>query len=446
MLLLVVVFSATSLLANIVTPVSLFVIAVAAPAAQSASATTTTAAAAAAAAAATQQQPSKSHIATSNSSTPMNNTCTTNYDALLVLNAAAKAVGVRPATFAPRLLKRIVWKIEKTYVRIISWLDCPDSKLSLRVLWWKAIFGNSSERYSPVHDDGLAYDMLPNVVRVPVCPLVCRWFLYPARWMTHVVVEIRTAYLDRAIRRIAANVAAEAENADLSKNAATTKVRLITMGGGYDIRSIKLLNEDSAVIDEAIELDLPDVVEAKRKMFQRLQERRKRLLPNRTSNNSSNSLMMKMPTLYATDFRRLDDVSILLRKIMARGDDDSASSSSSSWHNIFLFEGVLMYLEDDDDGELSMKLLRVCRNAAIAAAECDGVHYSDKRCIATTASLCFADRIIPKKEGINSNNFDNDIERSVAESLLAGKAGWTLVDWLVKGGGTRHMGVAKIRL
>lgn len=290
---------------------------------------------------------------------------------LKVANHAASIVGVRPISCAPKLIKKFAWRIEKALLKCVSWFHIPDSKLSLRVLWWKAIFGNNSK--SPVFDNGLAYDMLPGFVRL----LVSRPFspLYP-RW-THVVIEIRTAYLDSAVRNLVNSA---------KSNDRTTKIRLITMGGGYDIRSIKLQD----IVDEAIELDLPDVVGAKRSILQRLQKRRPEC---------------RLPTLYAVDLLRLDNVSSLLQTILGGDGDDE------SWHTIFLFEGVLMYLDEN----APMELIRVCRRAV------DG----------HSASLCFADAILK----------DSD-DREIAELELS-KAGWRIVDWLVKGGRTRHMGIAE---
>ena len=106
-----------------------------------------------------------------------------------------------PRWRAPRFLKRLAWRLEKRLLQVISWFDpCspPDSKLSLRVLWWKAVAANDIS--SPVFEhNGVTYDMLPSGFRILVRePL--RSLLYP-RW-THVIIEIRTAYLDQVIRRI----------------------------------------------------------------------------------------------------------------------------------------------------------------------------------------------------------------------------------------------------
>ena len=188
------------------------------------------------------------------------------------------------------------------------------------------------------------------------------------------VVEIRTAYLDTAVRNIIQTV---------KSRDSTRKIRLVTMGGGYDTRSIKM----QELLDEAIELDLPEVVQAKKEVFQRLQRRRPEC---------------KLPHLYALDLQRLDEVSKLLENILER---------DSSWHTIFLFEGVLMYL---DEG-VPLRLLEVCRRAV------------DRN----TAHVCFADLLL------RGTDASNEAEAELSD------VGWKLTDWVVKGGRTRHMGVAE---
>ena len=291
---------------------------------------------------------------------------------------ASLAVGVKPPTSAPRLLKRLAWKLEKHLLRFISMFDpCspPDSKLSLRVLWWKTVAANDAT--SPVYEeDSLTYDMLPSGFRWLVSTPLSQ---FHPRWI-HVIIEIRTAYLDQVIGRIR------------NRTDPCTKLRLISMGGGYDARSVKLLL--GGVIDEAVELDLPQVIEAKKKILQRLCRRR----PTQT---------IVLPTFYAIDLTQLGNVEKMIHAIVRDKNDPQ------QWYNIFVFEGVLMYLPDG----VPCALLKTIRQALDATRQ--------------RGSLIFADAL---------ENIPNDDMETAFQELA--RYGWKVVEWLPKGGKTRHMGCA----
>jgi O-methyltransferase involved in polyketide biosynthesis len=90
------------------------------------------------------------------------------------------------------------------------------------------------------------------------------------------------------------------------------------------------------------------------------------------------------------------------------------TSPQMTWHTIFLFEGVMIYLDEGVPEALLNMLSRV-------------LNKTGKR-----GSLVFADRL----ENIPGGDFD------IARRELA-KNGWTITDWLPKPGLARHMGCAE---
>lgn len=204
------------------------------------------------------------------------------------------------------------------------------------------------------------------------------------------------------------------------------------MGGGYDTRSFKLLEQMlmnnrtaehrglllrqrrrlgrqrlsqstpknayqnlTCQFDlECYELDLPVVVEAKRKLI------KSRLLRRRPWLKS----FVDYPRLIEADFNDLASTRQTLESIVAL---------DKRTHNIVVFEGVMIYL---DEG-VPHGILEMC------AGVLEG----------SNSTLCFADRL----ENIPGG--DEDAARVEME-----KTGWTLDDWLSKPGLARHMGVARL--
>jgi O-methyltransferase involved in polyketide biosynthesis len=159
-------------------------------------------------------------------------------------------------------------------------------------------------------------------------------------------------------------------------------------------------NITSEVDLECFELDLPDVVHAKKQLlYSRLFRRRPWLKE-----------LIDYPTLVPVDFNNLTATEHALNGILS-GDDANAGNVS----NIILFEGVMIYL---DEG-VPHSLLELCSNSLRK--------YSSK------GYLCFADRL----ENIPGG--DKDAAHIEMEST-----GWELMDWLSKPGLARHMGVARI--
>jgi O-methyltransferase involved in polyketide biosynthesis len=241
----------------------------------------------------------------------------------------------------------------------------------------------ANDRSSPAYDGGLTYDLLPTY---------CRWIISP--WLVnfyprllHCNVEIRTAFLDRAIKKCATQVRQLTIPGDKPQ-----RVRLVTFGGGYDVRSMKLMEQ--GIIDEAVELDLPIVIQAKRRCLE----------SNRFRNRRPN---IAVPTLYEVDLNQLDQVRAILQKVIKR--DDNVIT-------IFLFEGVLMYLNDG----VSHQLRSLCNHVL---QENHNMH----------GYLCMADRL--------DTVTDNDVE--VVRSVLVA-SNWQLVDFLAKPGAARHMASARL--
>jgi hypothetical protein len=248
---------------------------------------------------------------------------------------------------------------------------------------------------SPVYDpDRWTYDLLPTVSRWLIFRLI------PARLfprLHHANIELRTTYLDTMIlKEIAANM--------------NKRIRLISLGGGYDVRSVRLLT--SGQVDEAWELDIPSVVESKCIMLERLQRRRQRL--NQTT---------ILPTCRSVDLNNLIQVQEILQDILIEKSSSSSSASSSEqeWHTIFVSEGVLIYLDPTVPG----KLLKLCAETVTTATPTSGGD--------ATASLCLADRLENSPGG----------EELAGRQELA-RASWSLIDWEPKPGLARHMAVARL--
>jgi len=269
-----------------------------------------------------------------------------------------------------------------------------NSALNLACIWWKAMSGN--DRSSPVYDEGLSYAMLPSVSRVAY--LSFRRF-YPR--LHHANVEIRTAFLDKSVREIVEEAR--------SRNR-KTKIRLVSMGAGYDVRSIKFLSK--GLVDSAYELDLPQVIEAKQRLLRRAQRRKKDLLDK------------FLPQAFAVDLNDSSAVRNILTDIVAGNYDEYCdgvkSSNEEPTETIILFEAVMIYLNENKPTEL----LEICSSVCKSQNLNDSSHHT---------SLVFADRL----ENIPGGDYD--IGKEVLASL-----GWNIVEWLPKPGLARHMGRAEI--
>mmetsp|Transcript_40570 Transcript_40570/g.73154 ORF Transcript_40570/g.73154 Transcript_40570/m.73154 type:complete len:356 (+) Transcript_40570:584-1651(+) len=337
-----------------------------------------------------------------------------------------------------------------------------DSKLALACLWWKALSGNDPT--SPVHDHQLSYDLLPPITRWIVHRRLCRW--YPR--LHHANVEIRTAYLDKSVTNVINTIMSDTtsplSNTTTMLMTPRKKIRLIVMGGGYDTRSMKLLERSLPLLQnndtenstqqqqqqsrrqkqqqpsrpllknafdnsttsnddydlECYELDLPEVVRAKRQLLQTRLFRRRPWL---------REAAVDYPKLISVNFNNLDDTRRALEEILFVSDnnnmdDDSLGSVvSTGVNNIILFEGVMIYL---DEG-IPHSLLELCSNVLSKSNDPSSSSSS-------SGYLCFADRL----ENIPGGEED-------AANMEMESTGWELLDWLPKPGLARHMGVARLK-
>lgn len=307
------------------------------------------------------------------------------------VETVASRLGVKPLKDASKETWQRAWKTQKRALPLLHSTDgCkpPDSKLNIACMWWKALSGN--DKSSPVYDNGLAYDMLPSGWRKIIRPRR----LYPR--LHHVNVELRTAYLDSQITEIAGIVRGQHQEGGGQVN----KIRLICMGAGYDTRGVRMIERKS--VDQVIELDLPGVVEAKERLFQRLLKRRPWLKE------------LSMPTLVPADFNDLADVEEKLNAILLP-DDSSRDDDDDEWHTIFVFEAVMIYLDDSVPSSLLNITSRVIRENSLKG------------------SICFADRL----ENVPGGDFDMGVKEMENN-------GWKLRDWCPKPGMARHMGSASL--
>jgi hypothetical protein len=303
---------------------------------------------------------------------------------------AAVQLGVQPSWNVPGWVRRIVFKLEKRIIPILfstfsTEPIIPNSYLSLCVLWWKAVA--SSRPFSPMHDPECCWAdlMLPPNIRS-----LTR--IYP-RLTSVVTIEVRSTFIDQAIKQCIEQV---------RKIQSDIQIRLVIVGAGYDTRSIRLLHQH--LVDEAYELDLPNVIQAKTNYLQsqRLSER-----------------SIKLPQFIAVDLNQQDQVESELRGILIQNDP------TQQWHTIFVMEAVLMYL---DQGK-TIELLSTLRRSLP-----DDYKNEDNSCRRCGGSLVFADRL----EMIS--NDDNTNQTVAAQELH--QQGWWLREWLLKDGGTKHMGWA----
>lgn len=298
----------------------------------------------------------------------------------------ASKLNVKPTKDASAKQWQRAWKIHKKLLPILHSTDSckpPDSSLNLACMWWKALSGNDGT--SPVYDNGLAYDLLPSGWRRIL--KFRRWF--PR--LHHANVELRTAYLDKSLQDIVSHVRTSHQHSHEN-----LKIQLVCMGAGYDLRGIKML--ERKVVDQVFELDLPQVVEAKERLFHRLRKRRP-------------WLKEMLPTLIASDLNQLEDVKdILLTRVL------NQTQSTTEWYTIFMFEGVMIYLNPLVPSELLNVTSYVLKTKQMQG------------------SLCFADRL--------ENIPGGDLEPAIIELE---RNGWTLIDWEPKPGLARHMGYASLK-
>lgn len=294
---------------------------------------------------------------------------------------------------APKWLYRRAWKLHNAVLPLLHWNDATvENKNALKVLWCKAI--TSIDPKSTCQDSDWTYDMMPDYSRwwilkfLPVS-------VYPR--LHHANVEYRTVFLNRSIQQ------------EIARLPLSTKIRLVAIGGGYDVRTTRMLSQNPRV-QEAWELDLPIVIDAKRALLTRLQERRE-----------TTKGPVQLPELRSVDLNDLDAVQTILEEFPKKNNKEG-----DTWHTIYVVEGVMMFLKDGKPKELLERLKEMAT-----------VHREN-------ASICFADHLTSSSENGNPYVTDEQ-EREMVQSFFR-SAGWNyLVHWAVKPGKARQMGCVRIQ-
>lgn len=309
---------------------------------------------------------------------------TDNGDLAMCVNTS-RDLKISPPWNAPHWLWSFAWKLHSTVRPLLHAFDkCSpaDTCVNLSVLWWKAIAGNRWG--SCTYDGGFAFDLLPSWTRAIVSFPLC--YLYPN--LHHQNVAMRTLFLDRVIKD---------ELAKAASNNTGSRTKVITLGGGFDSRSLRYGGDNQYANVDFYELDLPQVIEQKAKMIERFQQRRKKHTAR--------------PILVPVDLNDIAALQTKLASIFAENKRDKCST-------IFVSEAVLLYLQPENVG----KVLQSCTQIA---RECS-----------TSISYCFADRLV------NRNMGEQSTERDDVAKFLEDSTGLQLQVWLPKPGKARHMGVA----
>jgi hypothetical protein len=333
-------------------------------------------------------------------------------------NEVAARFQVQPGSRLPRSFWRWSWKWHYKCLPLLHFGDSARAKdldKSLRCLWCKAIAARNTA--SPVYDRGMTYDMLPRpgrwIVKLPNR-------LFPR--LIHSNIELRTAYLDTFLREElhSAKSAWDAysqNTTELGCDPKHMKVRLITLGAGYDARSVRMLTE--GLVDEAWELDIETVAASKHVMLQRLRRRRHCALPTVIPTNL-NDLEAFEKTLQGILYGRNDTSS---------NERDIDDSYTAPWYTIFLTEGVMIYL---DEG-IPTKMLSICSKLA--------KQQQQQQSGSGGATLLFTDLL----RNVSSDDHAPGKERDDAKVELQ-NSGWDLLEssWYVKPGLAKHMGTARL--
>ncbi|KAL3936903.1 MAG: hypothetical protein SGBAC_007872 [Bacillariaceae sp.] len=436
--------------------------------------------------------------------------------------------------------KRVVWKWHGRLIPLLHWQDWVETRflsrrskassappppkelfVNLRVLWNKAI--SSLDPTSPVYEGKVAtseadVDRNRDTVLTATSSTLSKsanfWWSYrllppTTRWMLSIIpsslfprwfhanIELRTAYLNRAIDQMidqridlweeaarkeeklvsikehVLHVQEQTSDTRHQQNQSNQilregtprrpKIRLVILGAGYDTRSIRLLQQGR--VDQVWEFDLPPVMESKRWLLQRRGLWKPRIpfhqcakgmvltdeqLPSDTAHvdKNDNIFCSTIPSgetkvtqlqCIGLDLNQPDRFRSVLGHLVKESTDKATSSSSSlegdanEWYTIVISEALFLYLEPD----IPAQLLTICQNL-LASSESSRVsdsHSQSQPPLDGSLAFCFADRLleIPLEQSHDMN----------AVQQWFGNIGWTLVDWLPKEGATRQMGISR---
>lgn len=316
-----------------------------------------------------------------------------------ILQQAALATNVSPPWNVPGFIWDFAWKLHNFLMPFLHFFDnigtypTKNHCFNLAVLWWKSIAAN--RKGTPTYDDGIAYDLLPPrtrcIVRWPWC------WLYPN--LHHQSIAIRTVFLNNAIKKELSN------NSDKDNN-------IIVLGAGFDTRALRFLQEynNSSFRSSWFEMDLPGVIEQKRLLLNRYRQRRR----------ICSSLI---PHLIGADLNDNVAISMHLNELF----ENLKKSKSKGQHTTFLFEAVMIYLNQEG----ITNLLDTCIKTA--------AKYSN------SVSICFADKLPLNSTTLTGGrNRDVSAEYDVVQNYFK-NFNMDLVEYLPKPGMARHMGIARLK-
>ena len=183
---------------------------------------------------------------------------------------------------------------------------------------------------------------------------------------------------------------------------------------------------------ECYELDLPEVVQAKRRLLNTRLFRRRPWLRDAQARDVGKK-QHNYPNLVEANFNNVDETRKALEGILLQSPLPSLTNGTlmdcefghDDVTNIIIFEGVMIYL---DEG-IPHALLQLCSEVLLKTA-----NLSSSSTPSSEGYLCFADRL----ENIPGGDSD-------AASIEMDSTGWELLDWLPKPGLARHMGIARLR-
>jgi hypothetical protein len=327
--------------------------------------------------------------------------------------------GVKPPWQVPPKIWRWCYYVHRLLLRFLHLGDplvVPNSSLSGLILWWKALVGN--DRKSPAYDDGWAGDLLPPATGWiagggdrgrqqrgrGVSILSLRRF-FPR--LNHANIELRTVYLNRAVLRTLRQLHLDRCPFQAPGSSTRTKVRLIILGAGYDLRGTKLLTEGA--VDDVVELDLSEVIEAKRALWtQRLRKRR----PD-----------VKIPRFLLADLNDVDATQALLARIHSTNESQPSARSGAVWSTIYLAEGIVVHLQR----EAGHALLRAMSSSLPVPAPSS----SSSPPRIQPSYFIFADAL--------PHVTNRSLDGARAELL---QQGWKLLDFVANPTKAPHMGIA----
>ncbi len=194
-------------------------------------------------------------------------------------------------------------------------------------------------------------------------------------------------------------------NEELSQLDNDNNVMVVVLGGGFDTRALRYLNQRHRNNIDFYEIDLPEVVQQKKNMLNRFIKRR--------------GSETKVPKLLPAN---LNDIDLLQQQLKAIY--SSVSKLNKPTRFIFMAEAVLMYLQP----EKSMLVLKSCKDSCLE-------HYQN-RGIKQPVSFILADRLPLNNIKIDDTN--PQLEKTAVQQQLH-NLGLNVLNLQLKPGRARHM-------